>query len=78
MKIENLHRVAELKEELDELKRVFDSRMTWNYKDTPHFEFVEHYGSAPYKAKISRSLNEKIFPIIRDRIHEIEEEISTL
>ena len=78
MKLENLSKVAKLKEELDELNKCFDPHMTWNYKDTNHFEFVEHYGNDAYKAKISRSLTEKILPIIKERIKEIEKELETL
>lgn len=78
MKLENLNKVAKLKEELDELEKCFDEHMYWNHPNANHFEFVEHYGSNPYRAKISKSLNEKIFLIIKERIKEIKEEIETL
>lgn len=79
MNINNIDKAKTLKDELIALNEIVSETFgAYNQKHTNHFEFLDRYGPNAKSVCIDRSLNKRIFDILKERIEELKQQIDQL
>ena len=72
-----LEKIDSLKEKAEELKALenIQEGIDYGYKESNHFEFVEHFGLDATRINIPKKYNQHILDVISQIVDEIEEEL---